>query len=422
MKPWKFRNTLASTSQDFLQVILMPDDPSENKSNRIVSLDAFRGLTIMLMILVNNPGDWGAIYAPLKHADWHGWTPTDLVFPFFLFIVGVAIPLALGKRKESGETATVVRHIIWRSVLLFLIGVSLSGFGLLFKLGPDYGIGDLLANIRIPGVLQRIALCYLVVSLLFLLTKRTTLYVVTPIFLLGYWALMMWVPVPEHGAGVIDAIPLDQREEAGTDGKDRNLVAYLDRVVLGTNHLWSSAKTWDPEGILSTLPAFATALFGVFTGLWIKSKRPLSQRLFGLLLAGGILVVVGWGWGQVFPINKPIWTSSYAVFTAGLAMMVLGICVLVFDLLSLQKLAIPLQIYGVNALTVFVMSSLVGQLLYKIKVGSDPGIPLKSWLYQNLFQSWLADENASLAYAIVWVLSWFAVLALMYRKNWIIKV
>ena len=399
----------------------MSADSSKVRSNRIVSLDAFRGLTIMLMILVNNPGDWGSIYAPLKHADWHGWTPTDLVFPFFLFIVGVAIPLALGKRKESGDTGTVVRHIILRSLALFLIGVSLSGFGLLFKLGPEYGIADLLANIRIPGVLQRIALCYLVVSLLFLLTKRETLYVVTPFFLLGYWALMMWVPVPEHGAGVIDAIPVEQRKEAGTDGKDRNLAAYIDRTVLGTNHLWSAAKTWDPEGILSTLPAFATALFGVFTGLWIKGERPLQQKLIGLVVAGTLLVAVGWGWGQVFPINKPIWTSSYAMLTAGLALLVLSLCVLVFDVLALKKLALPLQVYGVNALTVFVMSSLVGQLLYKIKVG-DAGIPLKSWLYQNLFQSWLADKNASLAYAIVWVLCWFAVLAVMYRKNWIIKV
>lgn len=399
----------------------MSADSSKVRSNRIVSLDAFRGLTIMLMILVNNPGDWGSIYAPLKHADWHGWTPTDLVFPFFLFIVGVAIPLALGKRKESGDTAKVVRHIILRSLALFLIGVSLSGFGLLFKLGPEYGIGDLLANIRIPGVLQRIAICYLVVSLLFLLTKRETLYVVTPIFLLGYWALMMWVPVPEHGAGVIDAIPVEQRKEAGTDGKDRNLAAYVDRTVLGTNHLWSAARTWDPEGILSTLPALATALFGVFTGLWIKGERPLQQKLFGLVAAGALLVAVGWGWGQFFPINKPIWTSSYAVLTAGLALLVLSLCVLVFDVLALKKLALPLQIYGVNALTVFVMSSLVGQLLYKIKVG-DSAIPLKSWLYQNLFQSWLADKNASLAYAIVWVLCWFAVLAVMYRKNWIIKV
>ncbi len=400
----------------------MSSEAVEKKSNRIVSLDAFRGLTIMLMILVNNPGDWGSIYWPLEHADWHGWTPTDLVFPFFLFIVGIAIPLSLGKRKDSGESATVVRHIVWRSLVLFGLGVSLSGFGLLFKLGADYGVRDLLFNIRIPGVLQRIAVCYLVVSLLFLLTNRVTLYVVTVACLLGYWALMMLVPVPEYGAGVIDAIPKQERAAAGTDGKDRNLAAYVDRELLGSNHLWSQGVTWDPEGVLSTMPALATTLFGVFTGLWIKREQPLAKRVRGLLVAGVVLTAIGWLWGLSFPINKPIWTSSYAVFTAGLALLVLSLCIFVFDIMHFQRLAIPLQIYGVNALTVFVMSSLVGQLLVKIRVGGESGLTIKSWLYQNLFQSWLADKNASLAYAIVWVLCWFVVLAIMYRKNWIIKV
>lgn len=384
-------------------------ETSAKTSQRIVSLDAFRGLTIMLMILVNNPGDWGKIYWPLKHAQWHGWTPTDLVFPFFLFIVGVAIPLSLGKRKESAARGPLVTHIVWRSAVLFGLGLLLSGFGSLFKLGPDFGVGDLLSSLRIPGVLQRIALCYLAVTLLFLFAKQSTLYVVTVVVLLGYWALMMLVPVPDYGAGMID-------------GKDTHLAAYVDRAVLGTNHLWSSAKTWDPEGLLSTLPALATTLFGVFTGIWLKRDQPLVARLRGLLLAGIVLVAVGWCWGLVFPINKPIWTSSYAVFTAGMAMLVLGLCVLLFDVLPWKRLAVPLQIYGVNALTVFIMSGLVGRLLAIIKVGSDPPVSLKGWIYTNLFHSWLSDKNASLAYAVVWVLGWFVVLAIMYRKNWIIKV
>ncbi|MEM8946337.1 MAG: heparan-alpha-glucosaminide N-acetyltransferase domain-containing protein [Planctomycetota bacterium] len=384
--------------------------PAVNQaSKRIVSLDAFRGLTIMLMILVNNPGDWGSMYWPLKHAEWHGWTPTDLVFPFFLFIVGVAIPLSLGKRKAGGDFGPVIRHIVWRSLALFGIGVFLSAFGLFFKLGPEYGLLDLLHSVRIPGVLQRIAVCYLVVSLLFLLTKRSTLVVVTLFCLLIYWALMTLVPVPEYGAGKID-------------GKDTHLAAYVDRVVFGSNHLWSAARTWDPEGLLSTLPALATTLFGVFTGMWLKRDQPLTQRLIGLLLAGGVLVAIGWAWGTVFPINKPIWTSSYAVFTAGLALLVFGLCVLVFDVLPWQRLATPLQIYGVNALTVFVMSSLVGQLLVKIKVGANPPIALKTWLYDHLFLSWLTGKNASLAYSVAWVLCWFVVLTIMYRKHWITKV
>lgn len=387
----------------------MAEDSTGEKKERIVSLDAFRGLTIMLMIMVNNPGDWGNMYWPLQHAEWHGWTPTDLVFPFFLFIVGVAIPLALGKRRGTGDNGPIIRHIVWRSVVLFALGLLLSGFGLLFKIGPDFGFGDLLQTIRIPGVLQRIAVCYLIVSLLFLLTERRTLYLITLASLLGYWALMTLVPVPEHGPGKIDE-------------KDTHLAAYIDRAVFGTEHLWSAARTWDPEGLLSTLPALATTLFGVFAGLWLKRSQPLVQRLIGLVVAGVLLTAIGWAWGQVFPINKPIWTSSYAVFTAGLALLVLSCCVFVFDVLPWRRLAVPLQIYGVNALTVFVMSSLVGTMLVKISVGGESKLPLKTWIYQNLFQSWLDGKNASLGYSIAWVLCWFVVLAVMYRKNLIIKV
>lgn len=387
----------------------MTTDIAKQKQ-RIVSLDAFRGLTIMSMILVNNPGQWGVQYALLKHAEWHGWTPTDMVFPFFLFIVGVAIPLSLGKRKATVAKGELVGHIVLRSAILFGLGLFLSGFGMLFKLGADFGVLDLFATLRIPGVLQRIAVCYLIVSLLFLYLKPKTLYAVTAAVLLGYWALLMWVPVPEYGAGMID-------------GKDTHLVAYLDRLVLGTNHLWSYAKTWDPEGLLSTLPALANTLFGVFVGLWLKRDQALISRLQGLLLAGALLVAVGWCWGQVFPINKPIWTSSYAVFSSGLAMLVLGLCVLVFDVLGWKRLAVPFQIYGVNALTVFVMSGVVGRLMTIFTVGSEPVLTLKSWLYQNLFQSWLPDDkNAALGFAIAWVACWFVVLAVMYRKNWIIKV
>ncbi len=378
-------------------------------SGRLISLDAFRGLTIMLMILVNNPGDWGNIYTPLKHADWHGCTPTDLVFPFFLFIVGVAICLALSKRKLSGDRRTIVLHVLRRSAILFGLGLFLSGFGLLFRLGPDYGFGDLLTNLRIPGVLQRIAVCYCVASLLYLFALRKILYGVTIAALLGYWALMMWVPVPEHGPGKID-------------DKDTHLAAYLDRAVLGTNHLWSAARTWDPEGILSTLPALATTLLGIFTGCWLRRELPLAKKLVGLLTAGVLLVLLGWMWGSVFPINKPIWTSSYVLFTAGWALLVLGLCVLLFDMLRWQPLAQPLVIYGVNAITVFVLSGVVARLLAVIKIGGEESISLKTWLYDNLFLSWLTGENASLAYAVVWCLAWLVVLTFMYRRNWIIKV
>ena len=387
----------------------MTNDASIASNHRLASLDAFRGLTIMLMILVNNPGDWSNIYWPLKHAPWHGWTPTDLVFPFFLFIVGVAIPLALTKRKQEGVArGPVAMHIVRRSVILFALGLFLSGFGMLFRLGPDFGIADLAATIRIPGVLQRIAVCYLLASLLFLLTERNTIVVVTAVALLTYWAVMILIPVPGYGAGMID-------------GKDTHLAAYVDRALLGEAHLWSSAKTWDPEGILSTVPALATTLLGVLTGMWLRQDRLLSATLRGLILAGMTLTATGWLWGLVFPINKSIWTSSYAVFTAGLALLILGVCVWLFDILGWRRLALPLRIYGVNALTVFVMSGVVGRALVELKVGED-SVSLKTWIYENLFHSWLTDVNASLAYAVAWILAWFVVLATMYRRDWIIKV
>lgn len=388
----------------------MTEETSTNSHKRLDSLDAFRGLTIMLMILVNNPGDWSNIYWPLRHAEWHGWTPTDLVFPFFLFIVGVAIPLALEKYlRTAADRRPVVWKIVRRSVILFCLGLVLSGFGLLFRLGPEFGVLDLLATIRIPGVLQRIAVCYLIASLLYLFAGRKTLGLVTASALLGYWALMMLIPVPGHGAGNIDE-------------KDTHLAAYVDRAVLGTEHLWAASKTWDPEGILSTVPAVATTLLGVFTGMGLKRNFTHWQRIRGMLWAGALLTFAGWMWDLVFPINKPLWTSSYAVFTAGLALLVLSLCVYLFDVLRVNWLALPLKIYGVNALTVFFLSGLVGRLLVEVKVGSANPVALKTRIYENLFHSWLADKNVSVAYALMWVLGWFVVLAVMYRKRWIVKV
>jgi len=382
---------------------------SASTKERIISLDAFRGLTIMLMILVNNPGSWSSIYWPFKHAPWHGCTPTDLVFPFFLFIVGVAISLSLESRKQAGSIGPVCAHVAYRSAVLFSLGLLLSGFGLLFKLGPEFSVGDLIKNIRIPGVLQRIALCYFAASVIFLVASRRAIMTTIVVLLLGYWAAMELIPVPIYGAGMID-------------GKDTHLAAYIDREVLGENHLWSAAKTWDPEGILSTLPALATTLLGVLTGLWLKREQSLQTRLVGLLAAGIVLAAIGYLWGFAFPINKPLWTSSYAVFTSGMAMLVFCACIFCFDWLQWKRPAKPLVVYGVNALTVFVLSGLLGRLLVEIQVGTEEPMALKTWIYESLFHSWLSAENASLAYAVAWVVGWYIVLAIMYSKNWILKI
>src|SRR5215213_7009765 len=239
---------------------------------RLLSLDAFRGLTVAGMILVNNPGTWGAIYSPLEHASWHGWTPTDLVFPFFLFIVGVSITLALSRRAESaGGKRDLYVKIVRRSLIIFALGLFLAGF-------PSFD----LSTIRIPGVLQRIAVCYLVASVIFLNTDwRKQLYVAAAL-LLGYWALMTLVPVPGYGPGDLGS-------------KEWNLAAYVDRAVFGS-HVWRFAKVFDPEGLLSTLPAIATTLAGVLTGRLLRSRRGPLEKVSAMFVAGAGLVVAGWAW------------------------------------------------------------------------------------------------------------------------------
>ncbi len=380
------------------------NDPAPR--GRLLSVDALRGATVAGMILVNNPGSWSHIYPPLRHADWHGWTPTDLVFPFFLFLVGVSVPLAFDKRIERGDPrGELVRKVVRRSAILFGLGLLLAGFPFVsFEDGLSWR--PQLEHIRIPGVLQRIALCYLGASLLYLFTGLRTRVAVCVACLLGYWALMTWVPVPGHGAGQID-------------GKDTHLAAYIDRLILD-GHLWSQSKTWDPEGILSTFPALATTLLGSFTGMMLQRGSP-AQNAARLLGVGAVCVGVGWLWGLVFPNNKPIRTSSYAVFTAGLAMSLLGLFTWVIDVRGHRRWAEPLRIYGVNAITVFVGSGLVAKSMYLIRVPTADGdITLKAWIYQTFFTSWLSGELASLAYAITWVLSWFAVLWVLARKGIVI--
>ncbi|HEU4595852.1 MAG TPA: heparan-alpha-glucosaminide N-acetyltransferase domain-containing protein, partial [Pyrinomonadaceae bacterium] len=254
-------------------------------SGRMLSLDAFRGLTIAGMILVNNPGTWGAIYSPLRHAEWHGWTPTDLIFPFFLFIVGVSITLALSRRAESGGSKRdLYLKIFRRAALIFALGIFLAGF-------PFFDF----AGIRIPGVLQRIAVCYLFAALVFLKTGWRTQALIAAALLVIYWMLMTLVAVPGFGAGDL--------------GKEGNLAAYIDRALL-EGHIWKQAKVYDPEGILSTIPAVATTLCGVLTGHLLRSRQSPFEKTAAMFVAGAAGVVAGWAWNFWFPVNKALWTSS----------------------------------------------------------------------------------------------------------------
>ena len=385
--------------------------PAPRLPERRVALDAFRGATIAAMILVNNPGSWSHVYAPLRHAEWHGWTPTDLIFPFFLFIVGVAIPLAFAPRLAAGASrAALSARVLRRGFVLVLLGLLLAAFPFL-TFTPEPGLHPSLLALRLPGVLQRIGVCYALAALLFLFTRARVQVAVLLLCLLGYWALLVLVPVPGFGAGQIDA-------------RDSSLAAWLDRTLLGEAHLWRQAKVYDPEGILSTIPALATCLFGVVTGRFLQAPIDPRAQCGRLLASGAVLALAGWLWGFSFPINKPLWTSSYALFTAGLAQLALAVLLFLVDVRGWRRAAGPLVVYGVNAITVFVGSGLLAKTLNLVRIsqGERPAIGLAAWIHQTAFASWLPPKLASLAYAILWVAGWYLVLRAMARRGIVIKV
>jgi predicted acyltransferase len=377
----------------------MPNSQTGSATKRLVSLDVFRGITIAGMVLVNNPGTWEHIYWPLQHASWHGWTPTDLVFPFFLFIVGVAITLAFGSRVESGGSKRdLYLKVIKRSLIIFAIGLFLNGF-------PYFGLSEL----RIPGVLQRIAVCYLFASIIFLETEIRTQVVITIALLLVYWFLVRFIAAPGFAAGDLT--------------KEGSLPSFIDRVVFG-KHVWAQAQVYDPEGLLSTIPALATTLIGVLAGHWLRTKKSPYEKVAGLFVAGAICVAFGWAWNSFFPINKALWTSSYVLFTGGLALQLLALCYWVIDIKGYRRWAKPFEIFGVNAIALYVGAGLMAALLGLIKVTGADGtkIPLGDWIYVNLFASWASPVNASLAFAIVFVLVWLGLMWVLFRRNIFIKV
>src|SRR4051812_42444955 len=382
---------------------------TSNATARMFSLDAFRGMTVAGMILVNNPGTWSAIYSPLEHAAWHGWTPTDLVFPFFLFIVGVSITLALGRRAEvAGSKRDLYLKIVRRSVIIFALGLFLAAFP--FYNFTTHTFIDLSA-LRIPGVLQRIAVCYLFASVIFLNTDwRKQIYVVAGL-LIAYWALMALVPVPGFGAGALDS-------------KEGNLAAYVDRAVIGVGHIWRQAKVYDPEGILSTLPAIATTLCGVLTGHLLRSRRSGVEKVAAMFVAGSACVVAGWAWNYWFPVNKALWTSSYVMLTAGMALQLLACCYWLIDLKGYRRWSLPFVIFGTNALAVFFLTGLFAKLLGIIKFTGADGkqAALQTVIFRNLFATWAAPVNASLAFALCFVLLWLGLMAILYRRGIFIKV
>ena len=373
---------------------------------RLLALDVFRGMTIASMLLVNNPGSWSAIYPPLRHAAWHGWTPTDVIFPFFLFIVGITTHLSLDARRARGDDErAIVRQILSRGALIILVGWLLAAF-------PFWPLTRL-TDLRIPGVLPRIGVAYICAALLTRRGSLTQQVMILVALLYGYWFAMTLLPVP--GQAGIGALWLGE--------PSKTLAAWVDRALLD-GHLWSQSKTWDPEGVLSTIPAIGTAMLGVFAGRWLGSARPLSERLTAMFAVGALLMMAGLMWHWSFPINKSLWTSSYVLFTGGMAATALATILWITDVERITWWTRPFVIYGVNPIIAFVGSGMMARTIYSLWTVDDAGkaTAIQSVIHQGAFASWLEPRNASLAFAVSFVLLWLGVLTLLQRRGIVFKI
>jgi predicted acyltransferase len=384
-------------------------------NKRLLSLDVFRGATVAAMILVNNPGDWDHIYAPLEHSEWNGCTPTDLIFPFFLFIVGVSIVFAMeAKKADPAQHKSLLLNLLRRTAVLALLALGMSGFPF-FKPANVQNIGvfqsflSVLQTIRIPGVLMRIAISFGIAGFIYLKTTRKTQLWLLGIFLVTYYILMNFVPVPDFGPANLDA--------------KTNLGAWVDRSVFGTAHLWKSSVTWDPEGLLGTMTAVATVLFGIQIGTWLKRKdRDDATKIAWMFTIGVAAAIAGKIWGLFFPINKALWTSSFVLYTGGLATVFLAISYWLIDVQGYKKFTAPFVAFGTNAIFVFVASGVIARSMNMIKVHDDKEISLGGHLFNTYFKPHFSPLNASLAYAIITVLFWFIIVWIFYKRKIIIKV
>ena len=342
------------------------------------------------MLLVNNPGS-DPVYTQLDHAAWNGWTFTDTIFPFFLWIVGVAMTLSFAKRLERGaDRNKLLLHVLRRSALIYLFGLLLAGF-------PYFH----LAHIRVVGVLPRIAICYLVASIIFLFSRWRGQIAAVAMLFTSYWLLMMFYPVPGLGAGHLE--------------KGSNFAAYIDGLLL-TGHMWGQTKTWDPEGIVSTLPAIGTTLLGILAGQMLRVK---DNREKWLAASGVVLAVLGELTSCWMPINKSLWTVPYALLMAGLATLEFLVLYWLIDIKGWRKWAKPFLIFGSNAIAVFVLSGLIGRLFGLIKIQRQS---LGGFLYTTLFAPLASQMNASLLYALSFVGMLFLAAWFLYWRRWFLRV
>ncbi|TRX02827.1 acyltransferase family protein [Flavobacterium gawalongense] len=419
---------------------------------RLISLDVFRGFTILLMTIVNNPGNWDTVYPPLLHSDWNGCTPTDLVFPFFIFIMGVAVSFAMPTKTFD---STTFNKIMVRSLRMFCLGVFFNFFGkiqlfglegiplLIGRLAITIGVGYALMgnfslknktylmlsilgayvflafsgieayhDVRLPGVLQRIGIVYFVITLLYLKTTQKTQLIVASTILLGYWGIMTLVPVPGIGLANLE--------------KGTNLASWMDGVLL-KDHVWAVTKTWDPEGILSTIPAIASGIIGLLTGQLLNRPLPKIEIAKKMGIAGISLILVALLWSIAFPLNKSLWTSSFVLYTSGLAILSLILFYYVIDIANYKKWTKLFLIWGVNPMIVFFFTEIIPQGLEMIQF-QNPEIPSEQINLQNyLYSFWIAPffnnpMTASLAGALIYVTIWSFILGLFYKHKLIFKV
>jgi len=360
---------------------------------RFLALDALRGFTVAAMILVNTPGSWSHIYAPLQHAQWHGWTPTDFIFPFFLFITGSAMAFSLGKQSLAPSTALILR-IVKRGVLIFLIGLFLNAFP----------FQNDLSDLRIMGVLQRIGIVYIFAALIVIFYGRVGIALISAGILLIYWYLLL----------VFGGLELEG-----------NLVRQVDLAVLGANHMWSmGGVAFEPEGLLSTLPAIVNALAGYEVTRFLRAQNSFQSGMKRLYLCGALVLGIALLWGEVLPINKSLWTPSYVLFSTGIAMLTLATFIWIVDVKKVSWFSKPCEVFGLNPLFIYALSWL-WVVCYAAFIQIDNGLGGSINGYDALFsvfQSVLSPVNASLAFAVVHVLLFWAIAHVLYRRNIIIKI
>jgi predicted acyltransferase len=377
------------------------------RPGRLLSLDVLRGLTIAFMILVNNNGNEAVAYWPLKHAAWNGFTPTDLVFPTFLFLVGISTVFSTASRLAQGATRqSLFLHVLRRSVILYLLGLVVNSF-------PYFH----LHTMRFYGVLPRIAICYFLVASLYLVSPGWRDKVALALAaLVGYWILMRYVPVPGYGVPGRNIPLLDH---------DANLTAWLDRQIFSSSHLYEHTR--DPEGLISTIPALATTLFGLLTGIWLRTTRTFGVKVRGIAIAGLLGVLLGGLWNLSFPINKKLWTSSYALFAAGLSLLLLALCLLIVDRpeKSLgtpgnRRFLTPFFVFGTNAIAAYVFSELLAATFDSIH--PRPGLNLQKFFYSSIGSVVPNPAISSLLYSIAFVAVCWVCISLLFRRNIFIKI